>query len=102
MIIIDGMGDEPLPELGGRTPLEAAFAPNIHYIANKGQIGQLKTTFTGFPIESMVCIMGLLGYEPEQYYPCGRASFEAMAKGIPLRPTDVVLRCNTVTVDLER
>jgi len=99
MIIIDGLGDEPIDELGGKTPLEAAFIPNIQYIASRGQIGRITTTFPGFPIESMVCIMGLLGYEPEQFYPSGRASFEAMAKGIPLHPDDLVLRCNIITVD---
>jgi len=102
MIIIDGVGDEPIPELGGRTPLEAAFIPNIHYMANRGRIGRIRTTFPGFPIESMVCIMGLLGYDPSRFYPNGRASFEAMAKGIPLRTDDLVLRCNAVTVDMER
>jgi 2,3-bisphosphoglycerate-independent phosphoglycerate mutase len=89
MIIIDGLGDEPIPDLNGRTPLEAAFIPNIQYIANGGRTGQIRTTFPGFPIESMVCIMGLLGYEPERFYPYGRASFEAMAKGIPLQPNDL-------------
>jgi 2,3-bisphosphoglycerate-independent phosphoglycerate mutase len=102
MVIIDGVGDEPIAELGGRTPLEAAFIPNMHYMASRGRIGRIRTTFPGFPIESMVCIMGLLGYEPDQFYPCGRASFEAMAKGIPLHPDDLVLRCNTVTVDKNR
>jgi 2,3-bisphosphoglycerate-independent phosphoglycerate mutase len=101
MIIIDGLGDEPLSELGGRTPLEAAFIPNMHYIANRGRVGSIKTTFPGFPIESMVCIMGLLGYEPEQYYPSGRAGFEAMAKGLPLSKNDLILRCNCVTADLQ-
>jgi 2,3-bisphosphoglycerate-independent phosphoglycerate mutase len=99
MVIIDGLGDEPIAELGGKTPLASAFIPNIHYIANRGSIGCIKTTFDGFPIESMVCIMGLLGYEPERFYPSGRASFEAMAKGIPLNEGDLVLRCNTITVD---
>ena len=47
----------------------------------------------------MVCVMGLLGYEPERFYPSGRASFEALAKGIPLQPDDLIFRCNTVTVD---
>jgi 2,3-bisphosphoglycerate-independent phosphoglycerate mutase len=102
MVIIDGLGDEPIAELGGKTPLASAFIPNIHYIANRGSIGCIKTTFDGFPIESMVCIMGLLGYEPERFYPSGRASFEAMAKGIPLNEGDLVLRCNTVTVDREK
>lgn len=99
IIILDGLGDEPIPALGGATPLEVAFIPNIHFIASRGEIGCVATTFQGFPIESMVCIMGLLGYPPEQFYPSGRAAFEAMAKGIPLRKDDLVLRCNTVTVD---
>lgn len=99
MVIIDGLGDEPIPELGGNTPLAAAFAPHLHYIANRGQIGRIETTFPGFPIESMVCIMGLLGYEPERFYPSGRASFEALAKGIPLHENDLVFRCNTVTIN---
>jgi 2,3-bisphosphoglycerate-independent phosphoglycerate mutase len=102
MIVIDGLGDEPIPALNGKTPLAAAFAPNIHYIANRGTIGQMRTTFAGFPVESMVCIMGLLGYEPAKFYPNGRASFEAMAKGIPLHASDLVLRCNIVTVDPAR
>lgn len=102
MVIIDGLGDEPIPALGGKTPLESAFIPNIHYMANRGTIGRINTVFPGFPIESMVCIMGLLGFDPKNYYPNGRASFEAIAKGIPLRVGDLVLRCNTVTVDLRR
>jgi len=98
-IIIDGLSDEPIPELDNKTPLEVAFAPNIHYIANKGQVGRINTVFEGFPIESMVCIMGLLGYHPQKYYPNGRASFEAMAKGIPLYENDIVFRCNIVEID---
>lgn len=101
IIIIDGLGDEQLSELGGKTPLESSFIPNIHYIANRGHVGRIEATFPGFPIESMVCIMGLLGYEPEKFYPCGRASFEAMAKGIPLHTDDLIMRCNTITVDME-
>jgi 2,3-bisphosphoglycerate-independent phosphoglycerate mutase len=99
MVIIDGLGDEPIPDLGGETPLAAAFAPNVHYIASRGQIGRIETTFPGFPIESMVCIMGLLGYDPKEFYPTGRASFEALAKGIPLNANDLVFRCNIVTID---
>jgi 2,3-bisphosphoglycerate-independent phosphoglycerate mutase len=102
LVIIDGLGDEPIPELGGKTPLESAYIPHIQYIASRGQTGRIRTTFPGYPIESMVCIMGLLGYGPEPYYPSGRASFEAMAKGIPLHPEDLVLRCNTISVDSER
>lgn len=99
LVIIDGVSDEPIEQLGRRTPLEVAYAPHVHYIASRGQVGRIATTFPGYPIESMVCIMGLLGYPPEQFYPTGRASFEALAKGIPLQPNDLVLRCNTITVD---
>ncbi len=102
LVIIDGLGDEPLDELEGKTPLEAAFIPNIHYIANRGRIGRIATAFPGLPVESLVCIMGLLGYDPDRYYPCGRASFEALAKGIPLADGDLVLRCNCITVDQEK
>ena len=102
MIVIDGLGDEPIPELQGKTPLEVAHIPNIHYIATRGQIGRIQTTFPGFPVESMVCIMGLLGYDPIKYYPSGRASFEAMAKGIPLKSNDIILRCNLITIDKDK
>lgn len=99
MFIIDGLSDDPIPELGGKTTLEAAFAPNMHYVANRGRIGRIATTFEGFPVESMVCIMGLLGYDPARYYPAGRAAFEALARGLPLRAGDLAFRCNIVTVD---
>lgn len=98
MFIIDGLSDDPIPELGGKTTLEAAFAPNIHYIASRGRVGRIATTFDGFPVESMVCIMGLLGYDPARYYPAGRAAFEALARGLPLREGDLAFRCNTITV----
>jgi len=99
LVVIDGIGDVPNPMLNNQTPLEAAFTPHLHYIATNGSIGCINTVFKGFPIESMVCIMGLIGYNPEQYYPAGRAAFEAMAKGIPLNPNDLVLRCNLISLD---
>ena len=96
MLIIDGAGDDPLPELGGRTPLEAAVVPYMEHLASNGETGAVQTVFDGCPIESLVCIMGLLGYDPRKYYPCGRASFEAMARGIGIGENDLVLRCNIV------
>lgn len=101
MIIIDGVSDDPIKELNNKTPLEVAFAPNIHYIATKGQIGRIQTAYEGFPVESMVCIMGLLGYNPVKYYPSGRASFEAMAQGINIGEKDLAFRCNIVSIDDE-
>lgn len=102
MLILDGVSDVACPALDGVTPLESAFAPHLHYLATRGRVTRIDTAFEGFPVESMVCIMGLLGYDPRQFYPAGRSSFEAMAKGIPLTKRDLILRCNTVTVDRER
>lgn len=99
LVIIDGVSDDPIPALGGKTPLESALIPHMHYLSTKGVNGRIRTAFDGFPVESMVCIMGLLGYPPDKYYPHGRASFEAMAKGIPLKKGDLILRCNIINVN---
>jgi len=95
MLIIDGVGDDSLPELGGLTPLEAAVTPCLNYLAPKAKNGTIQTAFEGYPVESLICIMGLLGYDPRKYY-CGRASFEAMAGGISVGENDLVLRCNII------
>lgn len=99
MLILDGVSDDPLPELNWQTPLEVAVTPHIEYLAKMAKIGKIKTTYNGYPIESLVCIMGLLGYDPRKYYPCGRASFEALARGIPLGENDLAFRCNIVRTD---
>jgi 2,3-bisphosphoglycerate-independent phosphoglycerate mutase len=99
LVIIDGLGDVPNPNLDFKTPLEVAITPHLDFMATNGKIGRINTVFDGFPIESMVCIMGLLGYEPEKFYPSGRASFEALARGIVLNPSDLVLRCNIISLD---
>lgn len=99
MFVIDGASDVPAPELGSRTPLEAAFAPTLHHLAARGVLGRLESTFEHYPVESMVCVMGLIGYEPAEFYPGGRSAFEAMALGIPLNDDDLIFRCNTITVD---
>lgn len=99
IVIVDGMSDEPLASLGGETPLGAANVPTLDYLAGHGRVGQFSTTFPGYPIESMVCIMGLLGYPPAQFYPGGRASFEALARGVAVSPSEIALRCNIVGLD---
>ncbi|MCL2009276.1 MAG: 2,3-bisphosphoglycerate-independent phosphoglycerate mutase [Synergistaceae bacterium] len=96
MLIIDGVSDDPLPELKGYTPLETAVTPGMEYLASKARKGTIQTVFEGYPVESLVCIMGLLGYDPRKYYPCGRASFEAMARGIGVGENDLVFRCNII------
>jgi 2,3-bisphosphoglycerate-independent phosphoglycerate mutase len=97
IIIPDGAADDPLPQLGGRTPLEAARTPNMDRIAQMGRIGVARTVPEGFESGSDVAIMTLLGYDPAKYH-TGRAPLEAAAQRIALSPTDWVFRCNLVTV----
>src|SRR5438552_10156298 len=97
IIIPDGAADEPLTELGGKTPLEAADTPNMDAIAAEGRIGLVRTVPEGFESGSDVATMCLLGYDPAVYH-TGRAPLEAAAQNIPLSPSDWVFRCNLVTV----
>jgi len=96
IIIPDGAADEPLTELGGKTPLEAAATPNMDAIARMGKLGLARTVPDGFESGSDVATMSLLGYDPAVYH-TGRAPLEAAAQRIPLEPTDWVFRCNLVT-----
>jgi 2,3-bisphosphoglycerate-independent phosphoglycerate mutase len=96
IIIPDGAADEPLKELDGRTPLEAAHTPNMDRVSLSGRQGTVRTIPSGFESGSDVAILCLLGYDPRVYH-TGRAPLEAAAQRIPLSPTDWVFRCNLVT-----
>lgn len=93
------MADFKLKELGDKTPLAYAYAPNMNYLAKNGQLGIMKTIFDGLPVGSIVANMGIMGYDPNIYHPNGRASFEALAQGIPVHNNDIVFRCNLISVD---
>ena len=97
IIIPDGAADEPLPQLGGKTPLEAARTPQMDRVAMTGRQGLVRTVPDGFESGSDVATMSLLGYDPKVYH-TGRAPLEAAAQRIPLSPSDWVFRCNLVTV----
>ena len=98
IIIPDGAADEPLPQLGGRTPLAAAHTPNLDWVAAHGRVGTARTVPDGFESGSDVATMSLLGYDPAKYH-TGRAPLEAAASRIPLSAADWVFRLNLVTVD---
>ena len=98
LIIPDGAADERLPDLHGRTPLEAARTPNLDRLASMGRLGTVRTTPAGFSAGSDVCSMSLIGYDPTRYH-TGRAPIEAAAMGLTGSPTDVVCRVNLVTID---
>lgn len=98
VVLGDGMADEPLEQLGGKTPLEFASTPNMDRMASEGMCGMLRTIPDGFEAGSDIANMSVLGYAPERYY-TGRGPLEALSMGVDLAPDDVAYRCNLVTVD---
>ena len=98
IFLADGMADEPLAQLGGRTPLEAAATPAMDAIAAAGMNGTFLTLPEGLPTSSDVANMSVLGFSPETNYP-GRGPIEAASQQIELAPSDIAWRCNLVTVD---
>lgn len=98
VLVGDGMGDYPVPELGNRTILQAAEIPTIRRIAAKGHVARIGTVPDHLPPGSDVANLSLLGYDPAAHYN-GRAPIEAAGAGIPLAPDDVAFRCNLVTVE---
>ena len=99
ILVGDGMGDYPCPELGGQTPLQVARAPNMRRIAAAGECRMVQTVpVSGLPPGSDVANMSLLGYNAEENY-TGRAAIEAAGANIPLGANDVAFRCNLVTIE---
>ena len=98
VLVGDGMGDYPVAELGNKTPLQVAHAPNIRKIAAAGQLRMVQTVpVKGLSPGSDVANLSLMGYNPEENY-TGRAPIEAAGARIPLQPNDVAFRCNLVTI----
>ena len=97
VVLGDGMADEQLPELDGKTPLEAARTPNFDRLAREGACGMLRTVPEGFEPGSDIANMSVLGYDPLKYY-TGRGPLEAVSMGIGLADSDVAYRCNLVTI----
>lgn len=97
ILVGDGMADLPIPELGGKTPLQYAKTPAIDQVVRNGQTGLVSTVPEGYPPGSDVANMSLLGYDPAQYY-SGRAPIEAASMGVMLDTRDTAFRCNLVTL----
>ncbi len=93
----DGCADEPLAELDGRTPLEAASTPVLDALAARGEVGRAAVIPPGMPPGSDVGNMSILGYDPARFH-TGRAPIEAASLGLRLRPDQLAYRCNLVTV----
>lgn len=98
LLIGDGMGDWPIKELGGKTPLEAALTPNLDFMAANGTLGLARTVPDGMAPGSDVAIMSLMGYYPKGVL-SGRGPLEAASQGLKTGPEELVFRMNLVTVE---
>ena len=101
VIVGDGMADEPIADLEGKTPLEVAKTRNMDWLASKGEVGMARTIPPKMTPASDVGNLAILGYDPRQYY-SGRAPLEAANRGVKLSKEEVAFRCNLITTDKER
>lgn len=99
ILVGDGMADDPVEALDGRTPLEVAETPHMDALAQEASlVGLVRTIPDGFTSGSDIGHLSILGYDPNVYF-TGRAPIEAASQGIDLGPDDVAIRCNLVTLD---
>ncbi len=97
VILGDGMADEPIAEIGGKTPLMYAKTPVLDGLAPKSEVGLAHTIPEGMKPGSDTANLAVLGYDPMRYY-TGRSPLEALSIGVPMKDTDIAIRCNMVTV----
>jgi 2,3-bisphosphoglycerate-independent phosphoglycerate mutase len=97
VVIMDGASGWPLEEKGGKTCLELANVPNLTAMAREGEVGLVQTVPKGMEPSSACACMSVLGYDPQIYYK-GRSGIEAISMSVPIRPGDVVFRCNLVSI----
>lgn len=97
VVLGDGMADEPIGEIGGKTPLEYANTPVMDALAPKAEVGLAHTIPEGMKPGSDTANLAVLGYDPKKYY-TGRSPLEALSIGVPMKDTDIAIRCNIVTV----
>ena len=97
VVLGDGMADEPISALDGKTPLEYADTPALDALSKVSEIGMVHTIPEGMKPGSDTANLSVLGYDPKIYY-SGRSPLEALSIGVPMKDTDVALRCNIVTI----
>ena len=97
-VCLDGLGDDPVPELDGRTPLEAAETSFLDALARQGRTGNVVTVGPGIAPESDIAVFAILGYDPKEEHP-GRGVVEAIGIGMDFRDGDLAFRVNFATAD---
>ena len=100
IVLGDGMSDEPIEALDGRTPLEFAKTPCLDALSKMSEIGMVQTVPEGMKPGSDVANLAVIGYNPKDNY-SGRSPLEALSIGVPMESTDIALRCNIVTISEE-
>lgn len=97
VVLGDGMADEPIAALGGKTPLDAAVTPVMDALASKGRMGTVQNVPAGMAPGSDVANLSVLGYDPAANY-SGRSPLEALSVGVQMDDGDVIFRSNIVTL----
>jgi 2,3-bisphosphoglycerate-independent phosphoglycerate mutase len=100
VLIGDGMADNPIAELGGRTPLEIAEITYMDRLASKGVTGMVRTIPHGMAAGTDVAVLNIFGYDPQKYF-SGRSPLEAAGVGIALKDGDISFRCNMISLSDE-
>ncbi|MFA7155727.1 MAG: cofactor-independent phosphoglycerate mutase [Proteiniphilum sp.] len=101
IILGDGMADEPIPALGNKTPLQAAYTPYMNLLACKGRNGLLHTVPDGFAPGSEIANLSVLGYDLPSVFE-GRGVLEAASMGVEIHPGELAMRCNLISVNGEQ
>ncbi|MCR5279025.1 MAG: 2,3-bisphosphoglycerate-independent phosphoglycerate mutase, partial [Lachnospiraceae bacterium] len=100
IVLPDGMADEPIDDLGGKTPLEYADTKALDSLSQHSEIGMAYTIPEGMNPGSDTANLAVMGYDPKKYY-SGRSPLEALSIGVPMKDTDIAIRCNIVTLSEE-
>ena len=100
VVLGDGMSDEPIEALGGKTPLEAANTPAMDALASGGILGMVQNVPEGMHPGSEVANLSVMGYDPKTDF-TGRSPLEALSVGVEMEPDDIIFRCNLVTLTQE-
>ncbi len=98
IVLGDGMADEPIDELGGKTPLQVASTPSMDFLAKYGKVGTLETIPAGFHPGSEIANLSVLGYDVAKVFE-GRGSLEAASMGIDIYQNEMAMRCNLICIE---
>jgi len=100
VLLYDGMADTPVPDLGGKTPMQCAKKPVFDALGRDSEVGLVRTVAEHLKPGSDVANLSVLGYDPARCY-TGRSPLEAASIGVPMSAHDITLRCNLVTLSAD-